>query len=276
MRALVVRSTASGGLVAGISALTQMRFQGSSSHSEPASEAAMSADPATSHSSPSGSASPIQQLYKSSHKGSGNVPMPKPLKPKKLKSHTIPTISDAEAAILSSRSSCAEDQGPVPQRSLSPLQRRQLLFKNKAAFILTPQALRRVKYLLSQYAANHPVDNGASLPVGIHIGVRRRGCSGYSYTVNYHFPSTTTATTSQPGHGSTAPTKKGGMDDVVVEQDGVKVVVDGDALFYVIGTEMDYVVRNVEEKFTFKNPNQKYSCGCEESFMPFDEDDLDE
>lgn len=59
-------------------------------------------------------------------------------------------------------------------------------------------------------------------------------------------------------------------DDVVVLRDGVKVVVDGGALFYVIGTEMDYVVRNVEEKFTFRNPSQKYSCGCEEGFMPFD------
>lgn len=63
---------------------------------------------------------------------------------------------------------------------------------------------------------------------------------------------------------------------MIVDQSGVKVVVDGNALFYVIGTTMDYVVRDVEEKFVFMNPNQKFSCGCEESFMPFGSDDLDE
>lgn len=275
MRALaLLRSASTASLVTPLVVMTttaQVRGQSTQGHST---ESDFPPPPPSSSSPlpPSHSAGtavfPVQQLYKSSHRGSGNVPIPTPVKPR---------VSGMEAAILGARSSCAEDQGPVPERALTPLQRRQLLFKNKAAFVLTPQALRRVKYLLSQYAANHPeaaMDAGTGespvLPVGIHIGVRRRGCSGYSYTVNYHFPPSATPET------RAKPRKKSGIDDVVVEQDGVMVVVDGDALFYVIGTEMDYVIRNVEEKFTFKNPNQKYSCGCEESFMPFDEDDLDD
>ncbi|KPI87931.1 hypothetical protein ABL78_2970 [Leptomonas seymouri] len=192
------------------------------------------------------------------------------------------------APLLGSRSSCSEDAGPVPQRVLSPLQKRQLQFRSKAVFVLTPQALRRIKFLIGQYVAAHPAiekadhtgDAASSVkaPCGIRIGVRRRGCSGYSYTVNYFFESSGSGRSDSVAAGSSASPSKGRggfVEDVIVEQDGVKVVVDGDALFYVIGTEMDYVVRNVEEKFTFRNPNQKYGCGCEESFMPFDEDDLD-
>ncbi|KAK7194102.1 Iron-sulfur assembly protein 1 [Novymonas esmeraldas] len=245
----------------------------------------------------------FQQLYKSSHKGGGTTPMPRPYQERKLRSRRTPaagadtatpsaaTPSAAGAAaaaapspLFGARSSCAEDAGPVPQRALSPLQKRQLQFRSKAAFVLTPQALRRVKYLLAQFTstAKSPPSSSSSQsstsvsgekPCGIRIGVRRRGCSGYSYTVNYYFGS------SRRGSGNGAASSRsgaGGMEDAVVEQEGVKVVVDADALFYVIGTEMDYVVRNVEEKFTFKNPNQKYGCGCEESFMPFDADDMDD
>lgn len=142
------------------------------------------------------------------------------------------------------------------------------------------------------------------VPSGIRIGVRRRGCSGYSYTVNYYFdPSKTNddavtkleakkeeAERKNPIHASptdrnektgatTTNTPKGWTgweEDSVVEQGGLKVVVASDALFYVIGTVMDYIVTNVEEKFIFRNPNKKYSCGCEESFMPYDSEDLEE
>lgn len=78
---------------------------------------------------------------------------------------------------------------------------------------------------------------------------------------------------------TTNPAKKGWSgweEDSVVEQGGLKVVVASDALFYVIGTVMDYIVTNVEEKFIFRNPNKKYGCGCEESFMPYDSEDLEE
>ncbi|ESL09810.1 hypothetical protein TRSC58_02465 [Trypanosoma rangeli SC58] len=230
----------------------------------------------------------VSLLYKSTHKGSGKTEVPprqsggdKPATTN-LTAATVSASFTASAAgargeapvrrenLAGSFSSCAEDAGAVANRPLSPLQRRQLLFKHKAAFTLTPQALRRVKYLLRQ-AQMQPA------PDGIRIGVRRRGCSGYSYTVNYFYPEEEPASAKQLDTqrssgvvGETTGANGARKGDVVVEQDGVKVVVDGNALFYVIGTEMDYVVRNVEEKFTFRNPNQKYSCGCEDSFMPFD------
>ncbi|KAG5508954.1 hypothetical protein GH5_06172 [Leishmania sp. Ghana 2012 LV757] len=242
---------------------------------------------------PSGTPLPTQQVYKSFHKGRGTTPMPKPYQQRKVRAHHTPAIASdaslpatagaaaAPSPLVGARSSCAEDAGPVPQRALSPLQKRQLQLRNKAAFVLTPQALQRVKYLLVQYSAAHSAaaatpplasDAASEVPSGIRIGVRRRGCSGYSYTVNYYFNS------AEASGKDTAPSHKMGglLEDLTVEQDGVKVVVDADAQFYVIGTEMDYVVGSVEEKFTFKNPNQKYSCGCGESFMPFDADDMDD
>ncbi|RNF03409.1 iron-sulfur cluster assembly protein [Trypanosoma rangeli] len=231
----------------------------------------------------------VSLLYKSTHRGSGKAELPARQSGGNKQVATNLAAAAATASLTASAagardeapvrrenfarsfSSCAEDAGAVSSRLLSPLQRRQLLFKHKAAFTLTPQALRRVKYLLKQ-AKMQPAPNG------IRIGVRRRGCSGYSYTVNYCYPeeeepalakqSDTQRSSGVVGENSGANGARKG--DVVVEQDGVKVVVDGNALFYVIGTEMDYVVRNVEEKFTFRNPNQKYSCGCEDSFMPFD------
>ncbi|RNF07483.1 iron-sulfur cluster assembly protein [Trypanosoma conorhini] len=237
---------------------------------------------ATTHASPTTAAAEnghAPMPYKSTHKGGGKAALParqrggdKQAAAAAAGAHGEATSGEAplrQKNIAGSFSSCAEDGGAVSSRPLSPLQRRQLLFKHKAAFTLTPQALRRVKYLLKQ--PHEGQEQRQQTPDGIRIGVRRRGCSGYSYTVNYHYPEAapTPARPSDPQGSSTAGdgAQRG---DVVVEQDGVKVVVDANALFYVIGTEMDYVVRNVEEKFTFRNPNQKYSCGCEESFMPFD------
>jgi len=140
--------------------------------------------------------------------------------------------------------SCS-DESPAPVRKLSPLQKRQLAMKDKKAFALTPTAVYRIKTLL----VSAPDNQAQEKALGIRIGVKKRGCSGYSYTVNYEYP------------GTQKPT------DVHVEQSDVYVYVEGDALFYVIGTEMDYVTSNVEEKFAFKNPNQKALCGCGDSFM---------
>lgn len=103
------------------------------------------------------------------------------------------------------------------------------------AVTLTDSALLRVKTWL----ARHP---GA----GFRIGVRRTGCSGLAYVVNY-------ADAVAEG-------------DVVFEQDGVRVVVDREALALIDGTEVDYVRQGLNEAFRFRNPNAKGECGCGESF----------
>ena len=101
-------------------------------------------------------------------------------------------------------------------------------------------------------------------PQLIRVGVRNKGCAGMSYHLEY--------------------VDKPGPFDEVVEQDGVKVLIDSKALFSIIGSEMDwkedrlrfapYKSFNVvfashrlsSSKFVFKNPNVKDACGCGESF----------
>ena len=82
--------------------------------------------------------------------------------------------------------------------------------------------------------------------VGLRLGVKKSGCSGYAYVIDY-------------------------ADDVseqdrVFEQHGVKVVVSEDALPYLDGIEVDYRREGLNEAYHFDNPNVKASCGCGESF----------
>jgi iron-sulfur cluster assembly protein len=57
-----------------------------------------------------------------------------------------------------------------------------------------------------------------------------------------------------------------GADDVVFEDQGVKVIVDRASLGYIDGTEVDFVKQGLNEAFRFRNPNVKGECGCGESF----------
>jgi iron-sulfur cluster assembly protein len=104
------------------------------------------------------------------------------------------------------------------------------------AISLTPSAVTRVKTFLAS--------RGHGL--GLRLGVKSTGCSGYAYVVNY-------ADELQ-------------QDDVVFEDQGVKVIVDRKSLSYIDGTQVDFVKQGLNEAFRFRNPNVKGECGCGESF----------
>jgi|SRR5882724_1868259 len=82
--------------------------------------------------------------------------------------------------------------------------------------------------------------------IGLRLAIRKTGCSGYAYVVNY-------AEGTDPG-------------DVVFEDQGVKVVVDAESLPMVDGTEVDFVRHGLSEAFKFRNPKARSECGCGESF----------
>ena len=82
--------------------------------------------------------------------------------------------------------------------------------------------------------------------VGLRLSVKKTGCSGFAYVVNY--------------------ADEIGAGDVVFEDQGVKVIVDRDSLGFIDGTEVDFVKQGLNEAFRFRNPNVKGECGCGESF----------
>jgi iron-sulfur cluster assembly protein len=106
-----------------------------------------------------------------------------------------------------------------------------------AAVSISDRAAEQVKALLAQ--REKPA-------AGIKIGVRSRGCSGLSYTIEY--------------------TDEIGKFDEVVSDKGVTVVIDPKAVMFLLGTEMDFVEEKFKSGFVFTNPNEKGRCGCGESF----------
>ncbi|ALM82303.1 iron-sulfur cluster assembly protein IscA [Bordetella sp. N] len=101
---------------------------------------------------------------------------------------------------------------------------------------------------LTQQAANH-IDRylqRRGKGVGLRLGVRTTGCSGMAYKLEY----------------VDAPDPA----DEVFESHGVKVFVDAKSLSYIDGTELDYAREGLNEGFKFRNPNEKATCGCGESF----------
>jgi iron-sulfur cluster assembly protein len=82
--------------------------------------------------------------------------------------------------------------------------------------------------------------------VGLRVGIKKTGCNGYAYVVNY--------------------ADEIDDSDVVFEDQGVKVVVDKESLELIDGTEVDFVKEGLNEAFRFRNPNVTGECGCGESF----------
>ena len=123
---------------------------------------------------------------------------------------------------------------PAPAAAPAPARPRR---PRPQVMTVTPAAAERVKALIE----------GRDKPtVGIRIGVRSKGCSGMSYTLEF-------AESQQP------------MDEIVDTQ-GVKLLIDPKASLFLIGTEMDYEEEKLKSGFVFRNPNEKGRCGCGESF----------
>lgn len=101
---------------------------------------------------------------------------------------------------------------------------------------LSDAALERVRDFLARRGTG----------VGLRLGLKKTGCSGYAYTVNY--------------------ADVIGADDVVFDIEDVKVVVDKDNLEMIDGTEVDFVREGLNEAFRFRNPKATGECGCGESF----------
>lgn len=101
---------------------------------------------------------------------------------------------------------------------------------------LTDAAATRIKDILAH--AERPI-------AGVRIGVKNGGCAGMSYTMNY-------AEAATPG-------------DEVVEDKGVRLLIDPKAIMFLLGTEMDFKADKLSAGFVFLNPNQTSACGCGES-----------
>jgi iron-sulfur cluster assembly protein len=101
---------------------------------------------------------------------------------------------------------------------------------------LTETAAARIKDILDR--ADHPIE-------GVRVGVKNGGCAGMSYTMEY------------AEHAN--PT------DEVVNDKGVRLLIDPKAVLFLLGTEMDFKVDKLSSGFVFNNPNQTSACGCGES-----------
>jgi iron-sulfur cluster assembly protein len=108
---------------------------------------------------------------------------------------------------------------------------------SKQAITLSDRAADRVKEIMAQTKETI---------VGVRVGVASGGCAGMSYVMEY--------------------AKKTNPNDEIIEDKGVKVLIDPKAIMYLLGTEMDYKKEELSSTFVFKNPNETERCGCGESF----------
>ncbi len=105
------------------------------------------------------------------------------------------------------------------------------------AITLTEAAVDRIRAFVNKRGKGEGI---------IRLGVKTTGCSGMAYVIEY--------------------ADKADVGDIILEDKGVKLLVDAKSLVYLEGTELDYVREGLNEGFKFSNPNEKNRCGCGESF----------
>ena len=108
---------------------------------------------------------------------------------------------------------------------------------NQQIIKLSDNAANRIKEIMS---------SADSKTIGVRVGVKSGGCAGMSYIMEY--------------------AKEIKPNEEIVEEKGVKVLIDPKAIMYLLGTEMDYKTDKFSSQFVFKNPNETERCGCGESF----------
>ena len=101
---------------------------------------------------------------------------------------------------------------------------------------LTDAAAERIKYVMA---------NAAKPVTAVRVGVKNGGCAGMEYTMEY-------AEAANPT-------------DEVVDDKGVKILIDPKAVLFLLGAEMDFKVDRLSASFSFRNPNETSACGCGES-----------
>ena len=107
----------------------------------------------------------------------------------------------------------------------------------KQVITLSDKAATRIKEIMLK---------DKSKSAGLRVGVKSGGCAGMSYIMEY--------------------AKEAKKNEEVIEDKGVKVFIDSNAIMYLLGTEMDYKTDKFSSQFVFKNPNETERCGCGESF----------
>ncbi len=101
---------------------------------------------------------------------------------------------------------------------------------------LTDKAAEHIKSFLDKHDTN----------IGLRIATKATGCSGYKYVIEAARQAT--------------------EQDEIFESKGINIFVDKLSLPLLVGMEMDYVRKGLNEELQFKNPNVQETCGCGESF----------
>lgn len=104
------------------------------------------------------------------------------------------------------------------------------------AMTLTDRAAERIRTIMEKSEGKY---------IGLRVGVEKGGCAGMQYTMEY--------------------AEEAGKLDEVVEDRGVKILIDPKAILFLLGTEMDYETDRFTSGFKFNNPNVTDACGCGES-----------